>query len=158
MCNKDLLSCHTIFFHCKIILSKLLHMFLSVRFIIILGPLRIALCLLLVLETCLMSMAILNLLKQLLVHIKHTVFECFFLWECLIDCKVIVLLLLYLTIEIFTFLAKCIDHYTQQRVKIYEGVQSKDGKPIVIEPKLEAVVNRMFQRCFDDGKYKQVNK
>lgn len=76
----------------------------------------------------------------------------------MIDCKVIVLLLLYLTIEIFTFLAKCIDHYTQQRVKIYEGVQSKDGKPIVIEPKLEAVVNRMFQRCFDDGKYKQVNK
>ena len=53
--------------------------------------------------------------------------------------------------------AKCIDHYTQQRVKIYEGITLDGGKEIVIDPKLEAVVNRMFQRCFDDGKYKQVN-
>lgn len=42
-------------------------------------------------------------------------------------------------------------------MKIYEGISSDDGKEIVIDPKLEAVVNRMFQRCFDDGKYKQVN-
>ncbi|CAB4003994.1 26S proteasome non-ATPase regulatory subunit 1, partial [Paramuricea clavata] len=54
-----------------------------------------------------------------------------------------------------TTIAKCIDHYTQQRVKIYESIHSTDGKDIVIDPKLEAVVNRMFRRCFDDGKYKQ---
>ena len=55
-----------------------------------------------------------------------------------------------------SYTAKCIDHYTQQRVKIYENIHSTDGKDIVIDPKLEAVVNRMFRRCFDDGKYKQV--
>lgn len=52
-----------------------------------------------------------------------------------------------------TTIAKCIDHYTHQRVKIYESADS--GKEIIIDAKLEAVVNRMFQRCFDDGKFKQ---
>ena len=57
----------------------------------------------------------------------------------------------------FSLAAKCIDRYTQERVKIYENIPGDDGKELVIDPKLEAVVNRMFQRCFDDGKYKQVN-
>ena len=63
---------------------------------------------------------------------------------------------LHTFIHVFSCTAKCIDHYTQQRVKIYEGMPSNDGKETVIDPKLEAVVNRMFQRCFDDGKFKQV--
>ena len=46
--------------------------------------------------------------------------------------------------------AKCIDYYTSLRVKKYEG---KEEEPI--DPKLEAIVNRMFQRCFDDQQYKQ---
>ena len=28
---------------------------------------------------------------------------------------------------------------------------------VTIDPRLEAIVDRMFKRCFDDGKYKQVN-
>ncbi|XP_077988315.1 26S proteasome non-ATPase regulatory subunit 1-like [Glandiceps talaboti] len=50
-----------------------------------------------------------------------------------------------------TIIAKCIDHYTKLRVQ-----NSEDEDNIcTIDPRLEAVVNRMFQRCFDDAKYKQ---
>ena len=35
-------------------------------------------------------------------------------------------------------------------MKRYEG---KEDEPI--DPKLEAIVNRMFTRCFDDQEYKQ---
>ncbi|CAG9859898.1 unnamed protein product [Phyllotreta striolata] len=50
-----------------------------------------------------------------------------------------------------TTLAKCIDFYTQQRIALAEG--STDAKPI--DPRLEAIVNRMFQRCLDDGQNRQ---
>ncbi|XP_045472348.1 26S proteasome non-ATPase regulatory subunit 1 [Harmonia axyridis] len=50
-----------------------------------------------------------------------------------------------------TLLAKCIDYYTQQRIALAEG--SPDAKPI--DPRLEAIVNRMFQRCLDDGQNRQ---
>lgn len=46
--------------------------------------------------------------------------------------------------------AKCIDHYT--KLRIYNA-ENTDQKPI--DPRLEAIVNRMFQRCFQDGQYKQ---
>ena len=47
--------------------------------------------------------------------------------------------------------AKCIDYYTSLRVKRYEGREEEEH----IDPKLESIVNRMFQRCFDDQEYKQ---
>ncbi|KAJ8929738.1 hypothetical protein NQ314_017553 [Rhamnusium bicolor] len=50
-----------------------------------------------------------------------------------------------------TTLAKCIDYYTQQRIALAEGIT--DTKPI--DSRLEAIVNRMFQRCLDDGQYRQ---
>ncbi|KAJ8916251.1 hypothetical protein NQ315_016391, partial [Exocentrus adspersus] len=50
-----------------------------------------------------------------------------------------------------TTLAKCIDYYTQHRIALAEGIP--DAKPI--DPRLEAIVNRMFQRCLDDGQYRQ---
>lgn len=43
-----------------------------------------------------------------------------------------------------TIIAKCIDFYTQARIG---GSQ--------IDPRLEAIVNRMFQRCLDDGQFRQ---
>ena len=43
------------------------------------------------------------------------------------------------------------DFYSQQRVAQAEG--SQDAKPI--DPRLEIIVDRMFQRCLDDGQYKQ---
>ncbi|ELT92764.1 hypothetical protein CAPTEDRAFT_182474 [Capitella teleta] len=51
-----------------------------------------------------------------------------------------------------TTISKCIDFYTKQRVCNMEG-SADEQKPI--DPRLEAIVNRMFQRCFDDHKFKQ---
>ncbi len=71
-------------------------------------------------------------------------------------------------------LAKCMDFYSQQKVAIAEG--ATDVKPIdsryllfffftnsclitflvfSLPLRLEGIVNRMFQRCLDDGQYKQ---
>ncbi|XP_072428502.1 26S proteasome non-ATPase regulatory subunit 1 [Chiloscyllium punctatum] len=51
-----------------------------------------------------------------------------------------------------TIIAKCIDHYTKLRV---ENRELPDGEEKCIDPRLEGIVNKMFQRCFDDHKYKQ---
>lgn len=48
-----------------------------------------------------------------------------------------------------TIIAKCIDHYTQLRNAKMEDVDNK--KNISIDPRLEAIVDRMFQRCLEDG-------
>ncbi|XP_063234338.1 26S proteasome non-ATPase regulatory subunit 1 [Bacillus rossius redtenbacheri] len=50
-----------------------------------------------------------------------------------------------------TIIAKCIDYYTQMRIAKADGIE--DVKPV--DPRLEAIVNRMFQRCLDDGQYRQ---
>ncbi|CAN7996012.1 unnamed protein product, partial [Ixodes hexagonus] len=44
-----------------------------------------------------------------------------------------------------TIIAKCIDHYTKLRRQ--EGA--------VVDGRLEAIVDRMFQRCFEDGQFRQ---
>lgn len=49
------------------------------------------------------------------------------------------------------FSAKCIDHYSQQRVVGPENANDANE----IDPRLEAIVNRMFQRCLDDSQYRQ---
>jgi 26S proteasome regulatory subunit N2 len=50
-----------------------------------------------------------------------------------------------------TIIAKCIDVYTQQSVALAE--KAEGAKPI--DPRLEAIVNRMINRCLDDGQYRQ---
>lgn len=50
-----------------------------------------------------------------------------------------------------TIIAKCIDFYVQQRVDMVE--RPNEAKPI--DPRLEAIVNKMIQRCLDDGQYRQ---
>lgn len=52
-----------------------------------------------------------------------------------------------------TTIAKCIDFYTQQRILEVEGKQPANHKGI--DPRLEGIVNRMFQRCLDDNQYRQ---
>ncbi|BFY99327.1 hypothetical protein BsWGS_02367 [Bradybaena similaris] len=52
-----------------------------------------------------------------------------------------------------TIISKCIDHYTKMRVHNAEATDEADKK--VIDPRLEAVVSRMFQRCIDDKQFKQ---
>ncbi|GAB6018898.1 26S proteasome non-ATPase regulatory subunit 1 [Chamberlinius hualienensis] len=51
-----------------------------------------------------------------------------------------------------TIIAKCIDYYTKQKVHNLEA-KLEDQKPI--DPRLEAIVNRMLMRCFEDGQFKQ---
>jgi hypothetical protein len=51
-------------------------------------------------------------------------------------------------------LAHCLDKYTKLQV---DKFQSEGSSHIQIDQRLEDIVNRMFQRCFDDKKYKQVD-
>ncbi|XP_015281393.1 PREDICTED: 26S proteasome non-ATPase regulatory subunit 1 [Gekko japonicus] len=51
-----------------------------------------------------------------------------------------------------TIIAKCIDHYTKQCV---ENSELAEGAKKAVDPRLEGIVNKMFQRCLDDHKYKQ---
>jgi len=46
-----------------------------------------------------------------------------------------------------TIIAKCIDSYTQKKVS---GEASEE-----IDPRQEAIVNQMFDRCFRDGQFRQ---
>uniref|UniRef100_A0A034VUA6 26S proteasome non-ATPase regulatory subunit 1 n=1 Tax=Bactrocera dorsalis TaxID=27457 RepID=A0A034VUA6_BACDO len=50
-----------------------------------------------------------------------------------------------------TIIAKCIDFYIAQRIAFIED--PKEAKPV--DTRLEAIVNRMIQRCLDDGQYRQ---
>lgn len=49
-----------------------------------------------------------------------------------------------------TIIAKCIDFYTQQKVDLDENPTT--AKPI--DDRLEAIVNRMIERCLEDGQYR----
>lgn len=49
--------------------------------------------------------------------------------------------------------AKCIDEYKEKRV-LLETLPAGEAGP-TIDPRLEAIVDRMFQRCFVDGEYTQ---
>lgn len=46
--------------------------------------------------------------------------------------------------------AKCIDRYTELKVKQFDGVLNER-----IDSRLEDIVNRMFARCLIDRRYKQ---
>lgn len=48
--------------------------------------------------------------------------------------------------------AECIDHYTTLRVKKFEDTLVLDD---IIDPRLESVVDRMFEKCFVEGRYQQ---
>jgi 26S proteasome regulatory subunit N2 len=53
----------------------------------------------------------------------------------------------------FSYTAKCIDEYTRLRQQQFEK-RNKEHEPISKE--LENIVERMFNRCFEDKEYKQV--
>jgi 26S proteasome regulatory subunit N2 len=50
-----------------------------------------------------------------------------------------------------TLVHKCIDKYIEKRVAIVD--RKEDG--IAIDPKMEGVINKMFDRCYDDGQFNQ---
>ena len=51
----------------------------------------------------------------------------------------------------YTPIAKCIDHYTTLHVKKFETGLDEEETDV----HLESIVNRMFERCFDEGRYQQ---
>jgi len=51
-----------------------------------------------------------------------------------------------------TIIAKCIDHYTKLQVENFQAKDASEMKPV--DSRLEDIVNRMFQRCFEDKKFK----
>jgi 26S proteasome regulatory subunit N2 len=53
----------------------------------------------------------------------------------------------------FSYSAKCIDEYTRLRQQQFEK-RNQEHEPISKE--LENIVERMFNRCFEDKEYKQV--
>ena len=55
------------------------------------------------------------------------------------------------TFNLLTFAAKCIDFYTQHCIARVENPENAKE----IDPRLVAIVDRMFQRCLDDGQYRQ---
>jgi 26S proteasome regulatory subunit N2 len=48
-----------------------------------------------------------------------------------------------------TLIHKCIDKYIEKRVALYD----KKEEVIFVDPKMEVVINRMFERCFIDGQF-----
>jgi len=51
-----------------------------------------------------------------------------------------------------TLVAKCIDQYVELRVKAHD---SKSEDEVEIDERLVGIVERMFDRCFRDGQYRQ---
>jgi 26S proteasome regulatory subunit N2 len=50
-----------------------------------------------------------------------------------------------------TLVHKCIDKYVEKRVAIVD--RKEEG--VVVDPKMENVVERMLLRCYDDGQFNQ---
>jgi hypothetical protein len=55
--------------------------------------------------------------------------------------------------------AKCVDRYIQIQVHAHDdpSPSAKDTEMYQYDERLEAVVKRMFERCIEDKKYKQVH-
>lgn len=49
---------------------------------------------------------------------------------------------------------ECVDHY--KKVKLASLEAMRRGEPASVDPKLEAVIDKMFERCFKDKKYTHV--
>jgi len=56
--------------------------------------------------------------------------------------------------------AKCVDRYIAQQIHVHDGSaasgKNDDEAKLEDDDRLEAVVNRMFQRCIEEKEYTQV--
>lgn len=55
-----------------------------------------------------------------------------------------------------TIISKCIDQYAKLRLQNIQVKPNEKVTKIDIDPRLEGIVNRMFERCFSHHQYKQV--
>lgn len=54
-----------------------------------------------------------------------------------------------------TMVSKCIDQYTAQRNAAAGGTGADDEPVQEMDPRMEGIVERMFERCYVDGEYTQ---
>lgn len=54
-----------------------------------------------------------------------------------------------------TLLSKCIDEYTDLRRQQLHAAGSADSAPVEIDPRMEAIMERMFHRCYRDSCFQQ---
>lgn len=54
-----------------------------------------------------------------------------------------------------TIISKCIDQYAKLRLQTIQSKQDDKPAKISVDPRLEDIVNRMFERCFAHHKFKQ---
>lgn len=55
-----------------------------------------------------------------------------------------------------TIISKCIDQYAKLRVQNFQVKPGEKAQKVDIDPRLEGIVNRMFERCFAHQQFKQV--
>jgi len=55
-----------------------------------------------------------------------------------------------------TIISKCIDQYAKLRLQNLQTKPGTKSTKVEIDPRLEGIVNRMFERCFAHHQYKQV--
>ena len=64
------------------------------------------------------------------------------------------------SVVIGLIIAKCVDRYIEQQIQTHDAITSsetdQDQSMLQHDERLEAVVNRMFQRCIEDREYTQV--
>lgn len=54
-----------------------------------------------------------------------------------------------------TIISKCIDQYAKLRVQNLQSKLNEKAQKVDIDPRLEGIVNRMFERCFNHQEFKQ---
>jgi len=55
-----------------------------------------------------------------------------------------------------TLISRCVDKYIEERVRVADASPDQmDDAPGEVNPKLEAIINKMFDRCFEDKQFTQ---
>lgn len=54
-----------------------------------------------------------------------------------------------------TMVSKCIDQYTAQRTATVGGIAADESTSEEMDPRMEGIVERMFERCYADGEFTQ---
>jgi 26S proteasome regulatory subunit N2 len=52
-----------------------------------------------------------------------------------------------------TLISKCVDKYIEEKLRLEGDEEMADSEPM--NPKLEAIINKMFDRCFEDKQFTQ---
>lgn len=56
-----------------------------------------------------------------------------------------------------TLISRCVDKYIEERLRVEEDRKDamEEDAPFSVNPKLESIINKMFERCFEDHQFTQ---